>query len=156
MEQVHERLTALERVIHVLVGHVEDLLIGIGKINERLDCIESRLDRLEVRIDNLGSKVDNLEIRMDKVEIALGDLRSFTIAGFKAVESRLDKVEKELSDLTRYTIAGFGVLDVRLDQIQFNFDNLGTKLDFVLDEITKINGVTLYEEINKNLKTIKP
>lgn len=70
---------------------------------------------------------------------------------FGGVEVRRDQIEARL-DLVE---ARLDEADGKFDLIQFNFENVHKKLDFVIEEIVKIDGVNRYVDIDKNLKTLK-
>src|SRR4051794_33630542 len=54
------------------------ILLGIERINDRLDRMDDRLDRMELRIDSRMSAVESrmsaLDSRMSKIEDAVADI----------------------------------------------------------------------------------
>jgi hypothetical protein len=71
----------------------------LGRLDARLDGVESRLGGLDVRLDGVESRLGGLDVRLDGVESRLGGL-----------DVRLDRVESGVG-------SGFGAVGERLDVI---------------------------------------
>ena len=51
MDDVRERLIAVERRLTVIEGHMASLVLGQAGHNSEIDMIKSRLDRIEGRLE---------------------------------------------------------------------------------------------------------
>ena len=80
-EEIHEEAVSLRKWTNERLDELE------GRVNLRLDGVETRLDGVETRLDGVETRLDGVEARLDGVEARLD-----------GVETRLDGVEKEVRE----------------------------------------------------------
>ena len=75
--------------------------------------------------------------------------------GFKKVDSNFDSIKKEIALLN----AKLEILTKKVDQLKGTtnegLESVGLKLENLTDEISKINTVTQYDDLFKNMKGLE-
>ena len=103
-EEIHEEAVSLRKWTNERLDELE------GRVNLRLDGVETRLDGVETRLDGVETRLDGVETRLDGVETRLDGVET-RLDGVEArldgVEARLDGVETRLDGVEKEVREGF-------------------------------------------------
>src|SRR6218665_1684058 len=126
-EEVKVLTTTFETRFNQLETRFDQLETKFNQLETRFNQLETRFDQLETRFVQLETRFDQLEGRVIQVE---GKLVQF--------EGRFDRLENDLAAFKKET--------------ERNFQGVNFKLEFVINELSKIDRVIRYEEQYKNLR----
>ena len=85
-----------------------------------------------------------METKIADLERKIDTLMESVASGFEAVSTDLKAIEKRLDILK-------GKSESNLDTIDEGFITVTSKLDDIINELKKVNAVTSYDAIHKNL-----
>jgi archaellum component FlaC len=100
----------------------------------------------------MEERIKTLESNLSSVSQELIDLKNLIVASFKKVDANFGIIGKNLS-----------AIEKKINELKFKVDSLdtttstglnevGTKIESLTEEITKIGAVTKYDEMFKNQK----
>lgn len=69
--------------------------IGLKRVEDRLELVETRLGRVEDRLEKVEARLDRVEDRLDKVEQRLDSVEN----ALRRLEERLSRVEKQIDEI---------------------------------------------------------
>ena len=101
-----------------------------GKVNTRLDNLETKVDSMDVRLGNVETKVDSMDVRLGNVETKVDSM-----------DTRLSKVEVEVKEV-KYENKG----------IREELAKINGKLD-VIQRVDLVNILQKQNEIQKELNS---
>ncbi|TSC96939.1 MAG: hypothetical protein CEN88_249, partial [Candidatus Berkelbacteria bacterium Licking1014_2] len=83
-------------------GIKQELKDSLGKIENRLDCVENSLDCVENRLDRVENSLDCVENRLDRIEDNLEIIKfslrqKADLADLEALEKRVIRLEKKFA-----------------------------------------------------------
>ena len=82
-EEIHEEAVSLRKWTNERLDELE------GRVNLRLDGMETRLDGVETRLDGVETRLDGVETRLDGVETRLDEVQKEMGEGFARVTNAL-------------------------------------------------------------------
>jgi archaellum component FlaC len=69
--------------------------IGLKRVEDRLELVETRLGRVEDRLEKVEARLDRVEDRLDKVGQRLDSVEN----ALRRLEERLSRVEKQIDEI---------------------------------------------------------
>ena len=93
----------------------------------------------------MDERIEILEKNFSGLNQELKEIKYLLSTSFKKVDTNFASIKKEIDTLHKK-------VDILIINTSDGLDNVGVKIENLADEITKINKVTNYESINKNLE----
>ena len=101
-----------------IMGRLDQLEIGVGRMDTRLDRMDTRLEQMDTRLEQMDTRLDRMDTRLDRMDTRLDQM-----------DTRLDRMDTRLDRM-----------DTRLDQIDTRLDQMDSHLGQVEKDIQKVQG----------------
>jgi archaellum component FlaC len=103
----------------------------------------------------MQEQITALETAVTTLSKELKETLDTISSGFKKVDNNFDSVKKEINSLHSKIDALHSKVEALKGDTKEGFGTVGMQLENLTEEITKIGKVTNYDEVLKNLHSIK-
>jgi predicted nucleic acid-binding Zn-ribbon protein len=111
---------------------LKQILVTVGKLDSRMERMESRMDSMESTMERMESRMDGMESKMERIESRMDGMES----KMERMESRMDGMESRMERME----SRMDGMESRMDGMESTMERMESRMDGMESKIEGIES----------------